>query len=83
MATPWKTTVEVEDLHNDHRAGKLKISQVAGALADRLKANVYASLLQPEIEALRKVKRVARYDKILKSLYDFGDINKRIWFGSF
>jgi hypothetical protein len=84
----WKTAIDIKGLHEDYKAGIITIQQVAGGLALRLKANKYFYEFDREIEELEdlaqdnethKDELVEWYDTILRSIYDFGDFNHRIW----
>lgn len=75
----WKTTVEIGDLHNAHQSGKLTIAEVANTLADRLAKNAYGKALAPVIKRLKKAKDTRAYDACLKAVYDFGDLDHRVW----
>lgn len=79
----WKTKIKVGDLHAAHRKGDMPITAVAKALAARIERNEFKNELAGLVARLRRVRNVRSYDSCLRTLYDFGDQDHRIWVDAF
>ena len=75
----WKHTIRVGDLHAAFRGGKITISKVARLLAERLSRYPDAADIVDIIGDLENVKTTPEYDRALADLYDYGDIDHRLW----
>lgn len=76
---PWQTKVDLSDLFVAFDENSMTVEEIARATAARLRKNRYASDLHGVIELLEEVDDIDDYDSLLATVYDFGDINKRIW----
>jgi hypothetical protein len=87
--TNWKTTLDIADLHQAHRAGDITIQEVAAGVAKRFKKNRFAKEdegFQAEdiidwLEDLAEDPNATPndYDGVLNELYNFADWDHRIW----
>lgn len=84
----WKAKIQLGDLFKRYQQNKLTVQEVAHHFAKRLRALPYYSLqkdfrrLVDEINDLSTSKDDISendFDEILNLLYDWGDLDQRLW----
>jgi hypothetical protein len=82
----WKTVLDISDLHSAYKRGDLLPSALAKSVVERLKKNKFALLeaeTYSEVEEIifefNDVDDIDDYDEALEQLYDFANIDHRIW----
>lgn len=82
----WQETINISHLHRLYSDGKIKVMQLGKAVAARLKTTSYFKSCEPEMidiiaefGSLDEFSDHKDYITALDLLYDFGDIENRLW----
>lgn len=88
----WKTTVEIGDLHQAYRDEQISVQELGKAVAARFNVNTFVKTaldydspdFNEDLEAAligmdEGLPCIEDYDYCLKTLYDFGDTDHKIW----
>lgn len=83
----WKAQLELKDVWKKYEDGEMTIAEVAGVVAERLKATPYVDNFQMSeiieqftcIAADGKEARLKEFEELMDELYDFGDCDHRLW----
>lgn len=77
----WKCTVDISDLYKKFENGTLTIEQVAKEVYNRCMKTKYNTDTEfvNIISGFLILEDIEKYDDVLMSLYDYADVDYRLW----
>lgn len=77
----WKRVLKLGDLHEKYKRKAITVQELANGFADRLELLPYKEdpIIEMAVSLLREVEDIEQYDEVLSIVYEFGDINHRLW----
>jgi hypothetical protein len=79
----WRFTIDIADLHTSSREGDISPRELARGVAARVRNSaayvIYFGDLEDIAAELDYVETLNEYNESLRRLYDFADIDHRIW----
>lgn len=87
----WKNKIDISDLHSAYESNEVTIQYVANSVADRLRelpiyqSNYYLQTIVKDLEVIAYDEdcNADDYDCVLNTLYNWGDIDNRLWINTF
>lgn len=79
----WRFKIDISDFHTGLREGDISTRELAKGVAERVRSSqayvIYFGDLEDIAAEFDEAETLDEYDEALRRLYDFADVEHRIW----